>query len=231
MSALEFRPRIGGRVYFNHAVIKWPIMFKVSYQAPQFSVSHQAYVNHGAITRPKVFPKHKSALFLKTPSLGLCARESVQAFEFPSAERYWGSIVVQNLGCPAKDGYSLGRFGEKTHSERPKIISISWYLCVKYHDKSFFQIVHHWAFESSLYEQWRKVSEQLFSWFHQWYSKRSQKPDQARASPMDGQAEIRGQLAVQGTYQAIIDQDIRTGQLAEVQASLDFQELRFQLFI
>lgn len=117
-------------------------MFKVSYQAPQFSVSHQAYVNHGAITRPKVFPKHKSALFLKTPSLGLCARESVQTFEFPSAERYWGSIVVQNLGCSAKDGYSLGRFGEKTHSERPKIISISWYLCVKYHDKSFFQIVH-----------------------------------------------------------------------------------------
>ena len=46
-------------------LLKWPIMFKVSYHAPQFSVSHQEYVNHGAITRPKVFKTKIDRLFLK----------------------------------------------------------------------------------------------------------------------------------------------------------------------
>ena len=67
-------------------------MFKVSYQAPQFSVSHQAYVNHGAITRPKVFSIIKLD-FLKTSfrtmlqkiatGLPVPRRRKTQRFDLP----------------------------------------------------------------------------------------------------------------------------------------------------
>ena len=98
-------------------------MFKVSYHAPQFSVSHQEYVNHGAITRPKVFKTKIDRLFLKLK--GFRTGEFVQTKQFASAKRHRGSIFLQNLGPSAKNGHSLGRFGEETDSERVKIHQIS----------------------------------------------------------------------------------------------------------
>ena len=98
-------------------------MFKVSYHAPQFSVSHQEYVNHGAITLPKVFKTKIDRLFLKLK--GFRTGEFVQTKQLASAKRHRGSILLQNLGPSAKNGHSLGRFGEKTDSERIKFRQIS----------------------------------------------------------------------------------------------------------